>query len=121
MACVLPDLNNPVFQEKWFALGRADALAVLPTLRKIRQLDWDQLYRDKGLRWEAILSRPGPGGKRLYSLRITQRMRAVSYRDGDFLCFLSLHPDHDSPMSDTVPVSPSSARLARQLLAAARA
>jgi len=96
MARVLPDLNNPGFQEKWFALEREDALAVLTTLRKMRQLDWDQLYRDKGLRWEAILSRSGPAGKRLYSLRITQRMRAVAYRDGDFLRFLSLHPDHDS-------------------------
>jgi len=96
MARVLLDLNNPVFQQEWFALEREDALAVLSTLRKIRQLDWDQLYGDKKLRWEAISSRSGPAGKRLYSLRITQRMRAAAYRDGDFLRFLSLHPDHDS-------------------------
>lgn len=96
MARVLLDLNNPVFQEGWCALGRQEALAVLATLRKIHRLEWDQLYRDPGLRWEAILSRLGPGSQRIYSLRVTQRVRAVAYRDGDFLPFLSLHPEHDS-------------------------
>lgn len=93
---ILLDLNNPVFQETWFALESAEALAVLATLRKIRQMDWNQLYRDRGLRWEAILSRTGPAGQRLYSLRVTRRVRAVGCRDGDFLRLLSLHPDHDS-------------------------
>jgi hypothetical protein len=96
MARVVLDLNNPVFQESWFALEREDTLAVLATLKKLRQLEWDQLYRERGLRWEAILSRPGPAGKRLYSLRVTRRVRAVAYRDGDFLRLLSLHADHDS-------------------------
>ncbi|MGC9969837.1 MAG: hypothetical protein ABSE56_04535 [Bryobacteraceae bacterium] len=93
---ILLDLNNPVFQETWFALQRAEALSVLATLRKVRQMDWNQLYRDRGLRWEAILSRTGPAGQRLYSLRVTRRVRAIGYRDGDFLRLLSLHPDHDS-------------------------
>jgi hypothetical protein len=96
MARILLDLNNPAFQDTWFALERQEALAVLSTLRKIRQLEWDQLYRDKGLRWETILSRTGPNGQRLYSLRITQRMRAVAYRDGNALRLLALHADHDS-------------------------
>jgi hypothetical protein len=96
MARVVLDLNSPVFQEDWFALEREEALSVLATLRKIRLLDWDQLYRDKGLHWEAISSRSGPASKRLHSLRITRSMRAVAYREGDFLRFLSLHRDHDS-------------------------
>lgn len=96
MARVLVDLNNPVFQQEWFALEREEAMSLLATLRKIRLLDWEQVYRDKGLRWEAINSRSGPAGKRLYSLRITRSMRALAYREGDFLRFLSLHPDHDS-------------------------
>lgn len=96
MARVLLDLNDPVLQETWFALERREALAVLATFRKIRQLDWEQLYRDRGLRWEAILSRGGPAGQRIYSLRITQRVRAVAYREGQFLRLLSLHADHDS-------------------------
>ena len=43
MARVLLDLNNPIFQQDWLALEREEALAVLATLRKIRQMDWDQL------------------------------------------------------------------------------
>ena len=90
MARVLLDLNNPVFQETWFSLDRQEALAVLATMRKLSRMEWQALYRDKGLRWEAIVSRSGPHGHRIYSLRITQRIRAVAYRDGDLLRFLSL-------------------------------
>ena len=96
MARIALDLNNPEFQRDWFALERDEALAVLATLRKILRLDWNELYADRGLRWEAILSRTGPEGQRLYSLRVTKRVRALAYRQGDFLRFLSLHPDHDS-------------------------
>ncbi len=96
MARIVLDLNNPVFQQDWFALEREEALAVLATMRKIRQMDWEQLYRDRGLRWEAILSRTGPAGQRIYSLRVTRRVRAVAYRERDFLRFLSLHADHNS-------------------------
>jgi len=90
------DLNNPEFQQDWFALEREEALAVLATLRKIHRMEWNQLYGDRGLHWEAILSLSGPAGQRLYSLRVTRRVRAVAFREGEFLRFLSLHPDHDS-------------------------
>lgn len=91
------DLNNPVFQRQLFALGKAQQTSVLATLRKLLDLRWPQLYRDAGLKWEAIHSRTGPGGQRLYSLRISHGFRAVAYRDaGGWLRLLSLHPDHDS-------------------------
>lgn len=90
------DLNNAAFQEGLFSLEREDALAVLATLRKIHQMNWDQLHQNRGLRWEAILSRTGPAGQRIYSLRVTRKVRAVAYREGAFLRFLSLHADHDS-------------------------
>jgi hypothetical protein len=96
MARVPLDLNNPVFQRNWFALEREEQLAVLGTLVRIHQLDWDQLYRDPGLRWEAIQSRSGPKGGRIYSLRITRRSRAVAYREGNSLRFLAVHADHDA-------------------------
>jgi hypothetical protein len=59
-------------------------------------MTWDQVYRDAGLRWEVILSKDGPNGERLYSLRIGKAFRAVAFRDGDWLRLLTLHPDHDS-------------------------
>ena len=90
------DLNNVVFQEAWFALEKVEALQVFASLRKISRLTWDELYRDRGLRWEAIESRTALGGQRLYSFRVTQKTRAVALRDGDFLRLQNVHPDHDS-------------------------
>jgi hypothetical protein len=96
MSRVLLDLNDSEFQEDLFRLERDEVPAVFAALKKIRQLDWSQLYADRGLRWEAILSRNGPGGKRIYSFRVTKRFRAVAFREGDSLKLLSIHPDHDS-------------------------
>jgi hypothetical protein len=93
------DLNNPEFQANLFALSKQDALAVLKTLRILHAMSWEQLHRSKGLRWELIQSRHGPGGERLYSLRVTRSFRAVAWRDGPWLRLLTLHPDHDSAYS----------------------
>ena len=90
------DLNNPEFQRAWFALEKDDRLAVLNSCVKLAAMDWDSVCRDKGLRWEMIHSRRGLDGGRLYSIRITVKVRAVVWRSGDFLEFLTLHADHDS-------------------------
>lgn len=93
---VLLDLNNPVFQDDLFNIEKEDALRILDTLKKIKSLSWTAMYNDKGLRWELIQSRTRPGGQRLYIIRISQKFRAVVYREEQFMRFLSLHPDHDS-------------------------
>ncbi len=90
------DLNDPLFLAGWFALPPNESSRVLDMLRKIAQLSWEQLYADRGIRWEAVKSRVGPHGNRINSLRVTKAIRAVGYRDGDTLRLLSLHPDHDS-------------------------
>lgn len=91
------DLNNPVFQENLLSLQKPERLAALDTLGKLRQLNWDQLYRDPGLKWEKISSvKPPAGIAAIYSLRITQARRAVAYRDGDFIRLLAIAADHDS-------------------------
>ena len=90
------DLNDPAFQEALFDLSRDDQAHVMATLRKLARLSWDEVYRDTGLRWEAIVSRRGPACGRLYTLRLGRRLRAVAYRDGGWMRMLSLHPDHDS-------------------------
>lgn len=90
------DLNSPIFQQTLFSLGQPEQLAVLRTLHKISRLTWEQVYRDKGLHWELIHSRKGPGNTKLYSLRITQKCRAIAYREQEWMRILSLHPDHDS-------------------------
>ena len=71
-------------------------MAVLTCCTKLAAMEWPAIYRDQGLRWDLIQSRAGAGTVRLYSIRITQKIRAVVRRSGDFLEFLTLHADHDS-------------------------
>ena len=93
---VLLDLNNPVFQEDLFSLGKEEAGRVFVALRKLKRLSWSEVHKDKGLRWELVQSKRGPGGMRLYTIRITDKIRALVCRDDQFMRFLSLHRDHDS-------------------------
>ncbi len=91
------DLNSTVFQSNLFSLQKQERHAAIDTLNKIRQLTWNQVYRDSGLKWERISSvKPPAGIDSIYSLRITQSRRATAYRDGDFMRFLTVAPDHDS-------------------------
>ena len=91
------DLNNPVFQEQLLTLQKPERHAALDTLNKIRQLTWNQLYRDPGLKWEKITSvRPPVGIDAVYSLRISRSRRATAHRDGDFMRLLTIAPDHDA-------------------------
>ncbi len=90
------DLNNPVFQRSLFRLDKKEQHSILNTLKKIADMTWDQMYVDRGLNWEAILSQKGPAGSRLYSFRVGRKFRAIGYRDQLWLRILSLHPDHDS-------------------------
>ena len=101
------DLNNPVFQRQLFKLSKSEqplgpeqleveGRNILNTLKKLVNMTWQQVYIEHGLKWEAILSKKGPGDKKLYSFRIGSRFRGVAYRDGVWLRILSLHPDHDS-------------------------
>ncbi len=91
------DLNSEVFQDNLLNLDKAEASRVLNTLKKLRQMTWNQVYRDHGLKWEKIGSIKPPGGiDAIYSLRITQARRATAYRHGEFMRFLTIEPDHDA-------------------------
>ena len=89
-------MNNPEFQHDFFELEKTEQIALVKTLKKIRQLNWSQLYSDKGLKWETILSKQTSAGERIYSFRFSQKYRATALRQGDFLRLLTLHVDHDS-------------------------
>ena len=90
------DLNSPKFQEVFFRLEITDLKQVVASLRRLRELDWNTLYRHTGFQWELVEHVKGPSGAKVYSLRLSQRIRAIAVRDGDFLRLASLHPDHDS-------------------------
>jgi hypothetical protein len=90
------DLNSPAFQEIFFLLEASELKQVVASLRRLRELDWSTLYRHTGFHWEAIEHLNAPNGAKVCSLRLSRRIRALAFREGDFLRFLSLHPDHDS-------------------------
>ena len=90
------DLNSPEFQDVFFRLAVAEMKQVAASLARLRELDWNTLYRHTGYNWELLDHVKGPGGAKVYSLRLSQKIRAVGFRDGEFLRLVSLHPDHDS-------------------------
>ena len=90
------DLNSPELQDVFLGLQPDDLKQVAASLRRLRELDWNVLYRHTGFRWEALEHLKAPNGAKVYSLRLSQRIRAVAFRDGDFLRLISLHPDHNS-------------------------
>ncbi len=90
------DLNNPEFQKEWFGLEKEDFAASRTSLKKLASMTWEQVYLDKGLRWEKIQSVKTGNGRELYSVRLSKKHRAVVHRKHAFMIFVSLHPDHDS-------------------------
>lgn len=90
------DLNNPIFQGDLFSLEKTEQAALIKTLRKISQLSWNQLYTDKGLKWETILSKQTKMGERIYSFRFSKKYRATALRQDNYLRLLALHVEHNS-------------------------
>jgi len=90
------DLNNPEFQKEWFALEKKEFIAAGNTMKKIMNMTWDQVYRDKGLHCEKIQSVKTEKRRILYSIRLGKKHRAVVFRKDEFMIFVSLHPNHDS-------------------------
>jgi hypothetical protein len=83
------DLNNPEFQQTFFALEKHQITNVVGTLRKLNLMTWSQLYADRGLKWELIRTLERRARKR-YSLRIGKGFRAIAFRDGVWLRVLAL-------------------------------
>lgn len=91
------DLNSPEFLDQFLRLDGSTLVQVAASLDRIRRLDWPNVYSSKGLHWEAIDHIKAPDGKSsIYSVRLSQKIRALAFRDGEFMRFISLHPDHDS-------------------------
>lgn len=56
--------------------GSSSLKHVVASLRRLRELDWDSLYRHTGFRWEAIEHLKALNGAKVYSLQLSQRIRA---------------------------------------------
>ena len=88
-------MNSPLFQDDFFELEKNEQTALIKILKKIRKLTWSELYVDKSIRWEMILSKKTKSGERVYSLRFSQKYRALAIREENFLRLLTLHVNHD--------------------------
>lgn len=69
----------------------------------INKMNWNQVYATsskgkgkRGLNWEMLPNQRTASGGAVASIRITEKFRARVTRDGVFMRFISLHPDHDS-------------------------
>lgn len=86
----LLDLNFPAFQAELFALDVAEVKKVFKTFKKLRNMSWNEVFRDHGLKWEEPTSISGR-----YTIRLSQSFRAVVVREGNWIRFQALHQDHD--------------------------
>ena len=91
------DLNSPIFQSNWEELELAEQEKAFATFEKLTQLTWNQIYRDKGLKWEKLHSIAAPKGiDALYSLRVSKSIRGIGFREDHFLRVLLIETDHDA-------------------------
>jgi len=90
------DLNFPDFQKDLFKLEKKELYALIKTFRALSKLDFDQVRSSSGLNLEQIKKTKTRKGNPIYSIRITRSFRALLSIEGDYLRFISLHPDHDS-------------------------
>jgi hypothetical protein len=89
-------MNYSKFQEELFELEKIEQRSFLNTLKKIKKLGWEDLYKDKGIRWELITSKKTTKGNPIYSFRFSKKYRATAYREKKHLVILGLFVDHDS-------------------------
>jgi hypothetical protein len=85
------DLDNPILQSAWKELELSEQEKAFATFEKITQLTWNQVYRDKGLKWEKIHSISA-----LYSFRVSKSIRGIGFREDHFLRVLLIQLDHDA-------------------------
>ncbi len=103
---VLCDLNFPRLQNELLDLELVEFDQVEDTVKKIEKMTWDQIYKTssktqkRGLNWEIIENQVTLSGKKIASIRISKKFRARVCRDGKFMRFISLHPDHDSAYNE---------------------
>lgn len=88
---VLLDLNLPALQDDLFDLDANEYRQVAKAFKKIRVMTWEKVYRDHGLKWEAVKNSPG-----MYTIRLSRGSRALVTRDGDTMRFIAIRLDHDS-------------------------
>ena len=96
-------MEFPPFQKQLAELESSELDALLNKIETINRMTWSQVYGTssrgkgkRGLNWEMLANQKTAHGGPVASIRITGKFRARVTRDGVFMRFISLHPDHDS-------------------------
>lgn len=101
------DLEFPRIIKELSELTSVELDQMEASIEKIGQMTWEQIYKTssrtqkRGLNWEPIAGQTTKSGKTIASIRISKKFRARVCRDGKFMRFISLHPDHDSAYDET--------------------
>lgn len=101
------DLEFPRILKELSELTSDELDQIEASIEKIGQMTWEQIYKTssrtqkRGLNWEPIAGQTTKSGKTIASIRISKKFRARVCRDGKFMRFISLHPDHDSAYDET--------------------
>lgn len=101
------DLEFPRFIKELSDLELAELEQVEKSIEKIKKMTWDQIFKTssktqkRGLNWEIIEGQITRSGKKVASIRISKKIRARVCRDGKFMRFISIHPDHDSAYDES--------------------
>lgn len=96
-------MNFPGFARALQEVSLTELQEFLCKVNQIQKMTWDQIYKTstknpkdkRGLNWEDIGQKTSDGRK-ICTIRITQRHRARVCREGVWMRFIDLHPDHDS-------------------------
>jgi hypothetical protein len=95
------DLEFPRFQRELEEMESGQLERVFACIDKIGQMTWAQVLatsskkQKRGLNWE-VLDQRTTSGAVIASIRVSEKLRARVMRQGVFMRFISIHPDHDS-------------------------
>lgn len=105
---VVCDLGFPGFQKSIAQLNSKEIDQLFDVIEnKIQKMTWAQIYatssktQKRGLNWEVIEGQRTARGGVIASIRITQKSRVRVTREGKFMRFISIHPDHDSAYEES--------------------
>jgi hypothetical protein len=98
------DLNGAEFQESLFSLSKPERHSAMETLKKLRQMDWNQVYRDHGLKWQKIASIVPPQVSQRYIRCHSRNPEEPLHAGTAFLCgFWISHPIITRPTAKNRP------------------
>lgn len=100
---VLCDLEFPPLQGELKKLEPLQLDQFFSCIEKVRKMTWAQIYATsskgagkRGINWEVIAHQQTSTGGTIAAIRVSDKFRARVTREGVFMRFISLHPDHDS-------------------------